>query len=145
MRPARLGVVGTGLIWSRVHQPHLDQLRDVFEPVAFCDVSTDRRAAIAADFPQAHVTSDYHELLAMPEVEAVLVLTPIALNETVALDALKPGGTFVGKVFQGGSSNELLARLKKAFREVKHVKPPASRSESVELYVVAVGFKPPAK
>jgi hypothetical protein len=47
----------------------------------------------------------------------------------------------VGKVFQGGSSGELLGRLKKAFREVKHVKPPASRSESVELYVVATGFK----
>ena len=39
----------------------------------------------------------------------------------------------------------LLARLKKAFREVKHVKPPASRSESVELYVVATGFKPTEK
>jgi len=72
-----------------------------------------------------------------------IALVEIALE--VALDALKPGGTFVGKVFQGGSSNELLARLKKAFREVKHVKPPASRSESVELYVVAVGFKPPEK
>jgi 23S rRNA (uridine2552-2'-O)-methyltransferase len=72
-----------------------------------------------------------------------IALVEIALE--VALDTLKPGGAFVGKVFQGGSSNELLARLKKAFREVKHVKPPASRSESVELYVVALGFKGPAK
>lgn len=80
-----------GLIWSRVHQPHLAGLRDVFEPVAFCDVSAERRAAIAAEFPQARVTSDYHELLSMPEVEAVLVLTPIALNETVALDTLRAG------------------------------------------------------
>jgi len=62
-------------------------------------------------------------------------------SREVAEDCLKPGGAFVGKVFQGGSSNELLARLKKAFREVKHVKPPASRQESVELYVVALGFK----
>jgi 23S rRNA (uridine2552-2'-O)-methyltransferase len=68
-----------------------------------------------------------------------IALVEIALE--VALDVLKPGGAFVGKVFQGGSSNELLARLKKAFREVKHVKPPASRAESVELYVVALGFK----
>jgi 23S rRNA (uridine2552-2'-O)-methyltransferase len=68
-----------------------------------------------------------------------IALAEIALE--VALDVLKPGGTFVGKVFQGGSSNELLTRLKKAFREVKHVKPPASRQESVELYVVALGFK----
>jgi 23S rRNA (uridine2552-2'-O)-methyltransferase len=68
-----------------------------------------------------------------------IALVEIALE--VALDVLKPGGTFVGKVFQGGSSSELLARLKKSFREVKHVKPPASRQESVELYVVALGFK----
>ena len=68
-----------------------------------------------------------------------IALVEIALE--VALDSLKPGGTFVGKVFQGGSSGDLLARLKKAFREVKHVKPPASRQESVELYVVASGFK----
>lgn len=68
-----------------------------------------------------------------------IALVEIALE--VALDTLKPDGVFVGKVFQGGSSNELLARLKKAFREVKHVKPPASRAESVELYVVAKGFK----
>ena len=71
------------------------------------------------------------------------VLVEIALE--VALDTLKPGGTFVGKVFQGGSSGALLARLKKAFRDVKHVKPPASRSESVELFVVASGFKGPEK
>lgn len=68
-----------------------------------------------------------------------IALVEIALD--VAEDVLKPGGTFVGKVFQGGSSNELLARLKKHFRDVKHVKPPASRAESVELYVVALGFK----
>ena len=68
-----------------------------------------------------------------------IALAEIALE--VALGSLKPGGTFVGKVFQGGSSSDLLARLKKSFREVKHVKPPASRQESVELYVVALGFK----
>jgi 23S rRNA (uridine2552-2'-O)-methyltransferase len=69
-----------------------------------------------------------------------IALVEIALE--VAEDTLKPGGAFVGKVFQGGSSNDLLARLKRHFREVKHVKPPASRAESVELYVVALGFKP---
>jgi len=59
----------------------------------------------------------------------------------VAEDVLAPGGAFVGKVFQGGASPELLARLKKAFRDVKHHKPPASRAESVELYLVALGFR----
>ena len=71
-------------------------------------------------------------------------LRTVALFEAaldVAEDVLKPGGVFVGKVFQGGASGELLARVKKLFREVKHVKPPASRAESVELYLVATGFR----
>ncbi len=54
---------------------------------------------------------------------------------------LKPGGTFVGKAFQGGAASELLQRMKKSFATVKHVKPPASRSQSVELYLVAQGFR----
>ena len=45
----------------------------------------------------------------------------------MAEDVLRPGGAFVGKVFQGGATGELLARVKKRFAEVKHVKPPASR------------------
>jgi 23S rRNA (uridine2552-2'-O)-methyltransferase len=68
----------------------------------------------------------------------------LALFETaldLAEDVLKPGGAFVGKVFQGGATGELLTRVKKRFAEVKHVKPPASRSDSVELYLVAMGFK----
>ncbi len=59
----------------------------------------------------------------------------------VADDTLKLGGTFVGKVFQGGATGTLLQRLKKSFKSVKHVKPPASRAESVELYLVALGFR----
>jgi 23S rRNA (uridine2552-2'-O)-methyltransferase len=69
-----------------------------------------------------------------------IALVEIALD--VALDVLRPGGTFVGKVFQGGATGELLARMKRHFGEVRHVKPPASRAESVELYVIAQNFKP---
>jgi 23S rRNA (uridine2552-2'-O)-methyltransferase len=68
-----------------------------------------------------------------------VALAEIALE--VALEVLRPGGAFVGKVFQGGSSAALLARLRASFREVKHAKPPASRQESVELYVVGLGFR----
>jgi 23S rRNA (uridine2552-2'-O)-methyltransferase len=59
----------------------------------------------------------------------------------LAEETLRPGGMFVGKAFQGGAANDLLLRLKKSFTSVKHVKPPASRSESVELYLVASGFR----
>jgi len=58
-----------------------------------------------------------------------------------ALQILKPGGTFVAKVFQGGAQQELLVLMKKDFKTVKHIKPPASRKESAEQYVVAQGFK----
>ena len=68
-----------------------------------------------------------------------LALFEIALE--VANDTLKPGGVFVGKVFRGGAAGELLQRIKRLFRDVKHVKPPASRAESVELYLVAQGFR----
>lgn len=59
----------------------------------------------------------------------------------VAEEMLAPGGTFVGKVFQGGAVGDLLTRAKARFATVRHVKPPASRAESVELYLVAMGFK----
>lgn len=71
-------------------------------------------------------------------------LRTIALLEAaidLAEDVLKPGGIFIGKAFQGGATGDLLARIKKSFRDVKHVKPPASRAESVELYLIAQGFK----
>jgi 23S rRNA (uridine2552-2'-O)-methyltransferase len=59
----------------------------------------------------------------------------------VAAAVLKPGGAFVGKAFQGGARDELLVRIKKMFREVKHVKPRASRAESVELYLLALAYR----
>jgi 23S rRNA (uridine2552-2'-O)-methyltransferase len=58
-----------------------------------------------------------------------------------ACDVLEPGGAFVCKVLQGGTERELLDRLRRAFASVRHVKPPASRAESAELYVVATGFR----
>ena len=71
-------------------------------------------------------------------------LRTIALCEAAADFAatiLKPGGDFVAKVFQGGAEGELLARLKRNFATVHHVKPPASRAGSVELYMVAKGLR----
>lgn len=59
-----------------------------------------------------------------------------------ALEHLAVGGTFVTKAFQGGLDAALLTRLKQSFASVKHAKPKASRAESPEVYVVAMGRKP---
>ncbi len=58
-----------------------------------------------------------------------------------ACDVLAPGGAFLCKVFQGGTARELLDLLKRNFATVRHVKPPASRSDSAELYVLATDFR----
>ncbi|MBE0692578.1 MAG: RlmE family RNA methyltransferase [Aquamicrobium sp.] len=58
-----------------------------------------------------------------------------------AIAVLRPGGHFLAKTFQGGTEGGLLDLLKRNFRAVHHVKPPASRDESVELYILAKGFK----
>ncbi len=58
-----------------------------------------------------------------------------------AASVLRPGGHFIAKVFQGGAGTELLNLLKRDFASVHHVKPPASRAGSVELYLVAKGFR----
>ena len=58
-----------------------------------------------------------------------------------AREVLAPGGAFLCKVLQGGTEATLLAELKRDFATVKHVKPPASRSDSAELYLLARGFR----
>jgi 23S rRNA (uridine2552-2'-O)-methyltransferase len=58
-----------------------------------------------------------------------------------ASEVLAPGGTFLCKLFQGGATKDLLDLLKRDFEQVRHVKPPASRADSAEIYVVATGFR----
>jgi len=71
-------------------------------------------------------------------------LRTMGLVETAAhfaIENLAPGGAFVAKVLAGGTDTELLALLKRHFTTVKHAKPPASRKDSSEWYVIAQGFK----
>ena len=91
MQPIRMGVIGQGLIWMRAHKPVLTAQQDVFAPVAFCDLSAERRAEAAAAFPGAPVLADADELLALPDIDVALVLTPIAYNAPTALKALRAG------------------------------------------------------
>jgi 23S rRNA (uridine2552-2'-O)-methyltransferase len=77
-----------------------------------------------------HAATDHLRIVALAE-------DAFGFAETI----LKPGGSFVAKVFQGGAEGELLAALKRTFAEVRHAKPAASRAESAETYVVAKGFR----
>ncbi|MEO1599356.1 MAG: RlmE family RNA methyltransferase [Pseudomonadota bacterium] len=77
-----------------------------------------------------HKATDHLKIMALAEAAAEF-----------ALEVLAPGGAYVAKVLQGGTEGQLLARLKRDFAKVAHVKPPASRSDSSEMYVVATGFR----
>lgn len=69
------------------------------------------------------------------------IIALVELAADFAIEVLAPGGAFVAKVFQGGTEHELLAMLKKHFRSTFHAKPPSSRQDSAETYLVATGFK----
>ncbi len=71
----------------------------------------------------------------------IRIMAVVEAAHLFATEVLKPGGAFVAKVFQGGAQNEILAQIKKDFKTVKHIKPPASRKESSEQYIVATGFR----
>jgi 23S rRNA (uridine2552-2'-O)-methyltransferase len=69
------------------------------------------------------------------------IMTLVEMAAEFAREVLAPGGTFLAKVLQGGTEAALLAALKRDFTSVKHVKPAASRSDSAELYLLAMGFR----
>lgn len=77
-----------------------------------------------------HAATDHLRIMALAELAAAF-----------AVEVLAAGGAFVAKVFQGGSERGMLDGLKRDFVSVRHAKPPASRKESSELYVVAMGFR----
>jgi 23S rRNA (uridine2552-2'-O)-methyltransferase len=77
-----------------------------------------------------HAQTDHLRIVALVEAAAEFALRHLA-----------PGGAFVAKVFEGGTEQALLVRLKQSFAGIRHVKPPASRKESAEIYLVATGFR----
>jgi 23S rRNA (uridine2552-2'-O)-methyltransferase len=77
-----------------------------------------------------HAATDHLRIVALAEAAFA-----------VASELLRPGGAFVAKVFRGGAEGVLLAELKRAFADVRHAKPPASRAQSAESYVTAKGFR----
>jgi 23S rRNA (uridine2552-2'-O)-methyltransferase len=79
-----------------------------------------------------HSKTDHLKIMALAEAAAEF-----------AREVLAPGGAFLCKVLQGGTEARLLSVLKRDFASVRHIKPPASRAESAELYLLASGFRGP--
>jgi 23S rRNA (uridine2552-2'-O)-methyltransferase len=77
-----------------------------------------------------HARTDHLKIMALVEAAAEF-----------AREVLAPGGTFLAKVLQGGTEAALLSSLKRDYKSVKHLKPPASRTDSAELYLLATGFR----
>ena len=71
----------------------------------------------------------------------IRIMALVELAYDFAKDVLKQDGTFLAKTRQGGTSNDLLATMKRDFKTVKHIKPPSSRKESAETFVIAQGFR----
>ena len=92
-----------------------------------------RADAVISDMAPAasgHPPTDHLRIMALCEAAA-----------DFAMDVLEPGGVFVAKVLAGGAEASLVATLNRAFARVAHVKPPSSRKDSSEKYVVATGFR----
>jgi len=76
-----------------------------------------------------------------PQTDHLRTMGLVEAAMAFAAEVLRPGGAFVAKVLAGGADSNLVAELKRHFATVKHAKPPASRKDSSEWYVIAQGFK----
>lgn len=77
-----------------------------------------------------------------PQTDHIRIMALCEAALDFAYAHLASGGVFVAKVLRGGAEKDMLAGMKKHFSTVKHYKPPASRADSAEIYIVATGFKP---
>lgn len=89
MSKVRIGLIGCGMIAQVMHLPHIAELDEQYELAAICDVSPGQLAATHARYPQARAYADYHDMLADPSVDAVMVLT--RLHSEPAIAALRAG------------------------------------------------------
>jgi 23S rRNA (uridine2552-2'-O)-methyltransferase len=108
----------------------------------FMDENAPERLREALGAPADLVMSDMAaNTVGHPQTDHLRTMGLVEAGLEFATEILRPGGAFVAKVLAGGADNHLVAELKRHFTAVKHAKPPASRKDSSEWYVVAQGFK----
>ncbi|QIK79342.1 RlmE family RNA methyltransferase [Sphingomonas piscis] len=108
----------------------------------FMDESAPDKLREALGGPADLVLSDMAaNTVGHPQTDHLRTMGLVEAGLQFATEVLKPGGAYVAKVLAGGADNNLVAEMKRHFTTVKHAKPPASRKDSSEWYVVAQGFK----
>lgn len=108
----------------------------------FMDDDAPSRLKSALGQPADLVLSDMAaNTVGHPQTDHLRTMGLVEAGLEFTVQVLRPGGAFVAKVLAGGADNNLVAELKRHFTSVKHAKPPASRKDSSEWYVVAQGFK----
>jgi 23S rRNA (uridine2552-2'-O)-methyltransferase len=108
----------------------------------FMDEAAPDRLKDAIGGPADLVLSDMAaNTVGHPQTDHLRTMVLVEAGLEFAREVLRPGGAYVAKVLAGGADNDLVAELKRNFATVKHAKPPASRKESSEWYVIAQGFK----
>ena len=108
----------------------------------FMDDDAPERLKAALGSPADLVLSDMAaNTVGHPQTDHLRTMALVEAGLEFAKEILRPGGAYVAKVLAGGADNDLVAELKRHFTTVKHAKPPASRKDSSEWYVVAQGFK----
>ncbi len=108
----------------------------------FMDEQAPERLRAELDGPADLVLSDMAaNTVGHPQTDHLRTMALVEAALEFASEVLRPGGAFVAKVLAGGADTSLVASLKRQFTNVKHAKPPASRKDSSEWYVVAQGFK----
>ena len=98
-------------------------------------------AALAGRRPDVMLSDLAPETTGHRATDHIRIVHLVELAQEFARQTLAPGGSFLAKVFQGGTEGEVPAWLRRDFRTVRHVKPPASRAQSPETYVLATGFR----
>ena len=108
----------------------------------FMDEEAPQRLVEALGSPADLVLSDMAaNTVGHPQTDHLRTMALVEAGLEFAREVLRPGGAYVAKVLAGGADNQLVAEMKRHFATVKHAKPPASRKDSSEWYVVAQGFK----
>jgi 23S rRNA (uridine2552-2'-O)-methyltransferase len=108
----------------------------------FMDEDAPRQLRDALGGPADLVLSDMAaNTVGHPQTDHLRTMALVEAGLEFALEILRPGGAYVAKVLAGGTDAQLLTQFKRHFATVKHAKPPASRKDSSEWYVVAQGFK----